>query len=96
MLEHDQGEKSAISLGLAISIQEGFRGDRKHGCAVMRSLAKSGKVWRCLVNPKPHSTEPSLTVTRVPVKVSCIHQSSGEGGWPVERAQSIGSLEIQK
>ena len=35
MLEHDQGQKSAISPSMAISIQAGSRGDQKHGRAVM-------------------------------------------------------------
>ena len=60
MLEHDEGQTSAISPGLGSSIQE-VPGRPE---ASVRRHAKFGEVWqswRCLVNPKPHSPEPSLT-----------------------------------
>ena len=49
-------------------------------CEVWRSLAKLGDLWR---THNATFTRTSLTFTRVPTKVSHIHQSSGEGAFCV-------------
>ena len=55
-----------------------FRGIRKDARAFMRTLAKYGELWRT------HNVIfriSSLTFTRVPAKVTHVHQSSGEGAF---------------
>ena len=42
---------------------------QKRACTFMRTLAKTGEVWRTLANPHDHTNE----------NLPDIHQSSGEG-----------------